>query len=91
MSVLPVTPYTHCRCVGLNGPTHVCSDACYAHLQANPDHQNNQGQTALHFGMTYGFFELGSWMADKENGAACNDGLLNMFELGPYDGLAPED
>ena len=41
--------------------------------------------------MTYGFFELGSWMADKENGGGCNDTLLNMFELSPYDGLAPDE
>jgi ankyrin repeat protein len=57
---------------------------------ANPNHQNNQGQTALHYAMTYGFYELGSWLVDSVEGAACTDTLLNKYGLGPYDGLTSE-
>jgi len=57
---------------------------------ANPNHQNNQGQTALHFAMAYNFYELGSWLADSEEGAGADDAVENMHGLGPYDGLSPE-
>ena len=49
----------------------------------------NQGQTALHFAMSYNFHELGSWLVDEDGGKA-DDGVLNRFGLGPYDGLQPE-
>ena len=57
---------------------------------ANPSHQNNQGQTALHYAMTYGFYELGSWLVDSVEGAGADDTLVNKFDLGPYDGLTLE-
>lgn len=57
---------------------------------ANPNHQNNQGQTALHYAMAYNFYELGAWLADSVEGAGANDQLLNMYSLTPYDGLSPE-
>jgi len=57
---------------------------------ANPNHQNNQGQTALHYAMAYNFYELGAWLADPQDGAGANDQLLNMYDLNPYDGLSPE-
>eukprot|EP00750_Incisomonas_marina_P020529 INCI4048.3.p1 GENE.INCI4048.3~~INCI4048.3.p1 ORF type:complete len:2134 (-),score=426.39 INCI4048.3:1814-8215(-) len=57
---------------------------------ANPSHQNNQGQTALHYAMTYGFYELGSWLVDGVEGAGANDTLENKFGLGPYDGLTTD-
>lgn len=47
------------------------------------NHQNAQGQTGLHYAMTYGFTDLGAWMI--EHGA--NDQIMNMFSLTPYDGL----
>lgn len=53
------------------------------------DHQNNQGQTALHYAMGYNFYELGSWLADPDQGGA-SDELNNRFNMGPYDGLNPE-
>lgn len=57
---------------------------------ANPSHQNNQGQSALHYAMTYGFYELGSWLVDSVAGAGANDTVNNKFGLGPYDGLTLE-
>ena len=56
---------------------------------ANPNHQNNLGNTALHYAMTYGFYELGSWLVDAEIGAGADDTLLNVHGLGVYDGLEP--
>ena len=56
---------------------------------ANPNHQNAQGQTALHYAMAYDFFELGSWLT-SEDGAKADDTILNMHDLSPYDGLSPE-
>ena len=56
---------------------------------ANPDHQNNQGQTALHYAMSYNFYDLGSWLTDP-SGAGASDHLNNMYGLSPYDGLTPE-
>lgn len=49
----------------------------------------NQGNTPLHFAIAYGFFDLGSWLTDKDKGASANDQLHNKFGLGPYDGIAP--
>jgi CheY-like chemotaxis protein len=54
----------------------------------NPDHQNGQGQTAMHYSMSYGYTELGQWLVDPDGGAA-DDSLMNMHGLTPYDGLAP--
>ena len=52
--------------------------------------QNKQGNTALHFAMSYQFYDpLGSWLTDPEQGAGADDSLMNKFELGVYDGLAP--
>ena len=56
---------------------------------ANPNHQNAQGQTALHYAMAYDFFEFGSWLT-SEDGAKADDSILNMYDLTPYDGLNPE-
>ena len=56
---------------------------------SNPNHQNNQGQTPLHYAMTYNFFDLGAWLADSENGAGAGDQIVNTFGLTPYDGLNP--
>jgi CheY-like chemotaxis protein len=57
---------------------------------ANPNHQNAQGNTAMHYAMAYKFHELAAWLADPEKGGA-SDELHNMFGLGPYDGLQPEE
>ena len=54
---------------------------------ANPNHQNAQGQTALHYAMEYNYYDFGSWLADKESGAGARDDIHNMFDLSPYDGL----
>ncbi len=43
----------------------------------------------MHFAMAYGFYELGSWMADRDTGPGADDQILNRFGLGPYDGLSP--
>ena len=53
----------------------------------NPNHQNGQGHTALHFAMTYGFFELGAWLTDADKGAGADDSITNKNNLTPYDGL----
>ena len=39
---------------------------------ANPNHQNAQGQSALHYAMAYDFFEFGSWLT-SEDGAKVDD------------------
>ena len=52
---------------------------------ANPDHQNAQGHTALHFAMSFRFYELGGWLVArplppppppwlKRNGESGDDG-----------------
>jgi len=57
---------------------------------ANVNHQNAQGQTALHYAMAYGFFDpFGSWLTNKADGAGADDTILNMHDLSPYDGLEP--
>ena len=39
---------------------------------ANPKHQNNQGQTPIHFARAYQFFDFTSWLFD-ERGNGAND------------------
>ena len=56
---------------------------------ANPNHQNVQGNTAMHYAMAYKFHELAAWLADPEKGGG-NDEIMNIHNMGPYDGLAPE-
>ena len=50
---------------------------------ANPNHQNDTGQTAAHFANEYKFFEVSTWLF--ENGAY--DYIENMYGLTAYDGL----
>jgi hypothetical protein len=57
---------------------------------ANPNHQNKQGQTPGHFAVAYQFFDFASWLFDA-NGGAGDDMIVNVFGLGPYDGLSPDD
>mmetsp|Transcript_12215 Transcript_12215/g.22899 ORF Transcript_12215/g.22899 Transcript_12215/m.22899 type:complete len:1667 (-) Transcript_12215:19-5019(-) len=57
---------------------------------ANPNHQNKQGQTPGHFAVAYQFFDFASWLFDK-NGGNGDDLILNMYGLGPYDGLVDDD
>ena len=58
------------------------------HKGANPNHQNKLGQTAGHFSIAYDFFDFSSWLFDPEGGAGADDLLVNIYGLGPYDGLA---
>jgi ankyrin repeat protein len=51
---------------------------------ANPNHQNDHGQTAAHFAIEYKFFEISSWLF--EIGAA--DYIENQYGLTAYDGLS---
>lgn len=55
----------------------------------NPNHQNIHGQTPGHFAIAYQFYDFATWLFDGDKGGA-NDTLVNMHNLGPYDGLAPE-
>jgi len=57
---------------------------------ANVNHQNAQGQTALHYAMAYDFYDFGAWLTNKADGASADDTILNMHDLTPYDGLNPE-
>jgi len=57
---------------------------------ANVDHQNFQGQTPGHFALAYTFYDFSSWLFDPGFGGA-DDTLVNIFHLGPYDGLTGED
>jgi hypothetical protein len=54
---------------------------------ANVNHQNKQGQTALHYAMEYNYFDFGTWLTDADAGAGADDTLENQFQLSPYDGL----
>ena len=54
---------------------------------ANVNHQNKQGQTALHYAMEYNYFDFGTWLADGQNGGGGDDTLENQFQCTPYDGL----
>jgi len=53
---------------------------------ANPNHQNQQGQTAGHYALAYQFFDFSSWLFDSTGGGA-DDTIENKFGLGVYDGL----
>lgn len=55
---------------------------------ANPDHQNSQGNTAMHFAMAYKFHDLAAWLVDPEKGGA-SDEVHNQNGLDPYEGLEP--
>lgn len=57
---------------------------------SNPNHQNKQGQTPGHFAVSYQFYDFASWLFD-ENGGGGDDLLVNIFGLGPYDGLSQSD
>ena len=48
---------------------------------ANTNHQNKQGQTALHYAMEYNYFDLGTWLADSQNGGGADDTLENQYQL----------
>ena len=55
---------------------------------ANPNHQNKEGQTPGHFAIAYQFFDFATWLFDDSgNGGKANDGLVNSYGLGVYDGL----
>jgi hypothetical protein len=53
---------------------------------ANINHQNARGNTPLHFALSYGFKELGGWLADPDKGGA-DDSIVNEDGNGPFDGL----
>jgi hypothetical protein len=55
---------------------------------ANINHQNCKGNTPLHFALSYGFNELGSWLADPEKGGA-DDSIVNEDGNSAFDGLGP--
>jgi hypothetical protein len=67
-----------------NGHMRICQLLCKK--GANPNHQNSQGQTPMHYAMSYGYSELGQWLVDTEGGNA-DDTLMNQDGLTPYDGL----
>ena len=69
-----------------NGAQKVCE--LLVNKGANPNHQNAVGHTGMHYAITYGFFDCGSWFADPDGGGA-DDSILNMHGLGVYDGLDP--
>lgn len=50
---------------------------------ANPNHQNDAGQSPAHFAIEYKFFEVSTWLF--QNGGL--DFLENKYGLTPYDGL----
>lgn len=55
---------------------------------SNPNHQNAQGNTAMHFAMSYKFHDLAAWLVDPEKGGA-SDEVHNQHGLDPYEGLEP--
>lgn len=57
---------------------------------SNVDHQNEAGQSPGHFALAYTFYDFSSWLFDPDGGGA-DDTLMNIFHLGPYDGLQGED
>ena len=57
---------------------------------SNPNHQNKQGQTPGHFAVSYQFYDFASWLFDEEGGGG-DDLLVNIFGLGPYDGLSQSE
>ena len=59
---------------------------------ANPNHQNKEGQTPGHFAIAYQFFDFATWLFDdSSSGGKANDGLVNSYGLGVYDGLGREN
>ena len=55
---------------------------------AEVNHQNKEGQTPGHFAIAYQFFDFATWLFDDSgNGGKANDGLVNSYGLGVYDGL----
>ena len=56
---------------------------------AHADHQNAQGNTAMHFAMAYKFHDLAAWLVDPEKGGAADD-VRNAHGLDPYEGLTPD-
>ena len=57
---------------------------------ANPNHQNKHGQTPGHYAVAFQFYDFASWLFDADGGNG-NDLLMNMYGLGPYDGLTIDD
>lgn len=57
---------------------------------SNPNHQNKQGQTPGHFAVSYQFYDFASWLFDEDGGGG-DDLLVNIFGLGPYDGLSQSE
>ena len=53
---------------------------------ANPNHQQQLGNTAMHYAMAYKFHELAAWLADPEKGGA-DDTILNQKGNSVYDGI----
>mmetsp|Transcript_10458 Transcript_10458/g.33813 ORF Transcript_10458/g.33813 Transcript_10458/m.33813 type:complete len:92 (-) Transcript_10458:124-399(-) len=51
---------------------------------ADPNAQNKQGQTALHYALSYGYFELAEYIQSK----GADPGLRNLNGKTPYDGVA---
>ena len=56
----------------------------------HPNHQNKQGQTPGHFAVSYQFYDFASWLFDEDGGGG-DDLLVNIFGLGPYDGLSQSE
>jgi hypothetical protein len=56
---------------------------------AHADHQNAQGNTAMHFAMAYKVHDLAAWLVDPEKGGAADD-VRNAHGLDPYEGLTPD-
>jgi ankyrin repeat protein len=56
----------------------------------NPNHQNKQGQTPGHFAVAYQFYDFASWLFEEKGGGG-DDLILNMYGLGPYDGISDEE
>ena len=54
---------------------------------ANPNHQNQLGQTPAHFAIAFQFYDLSTWLF--ENGA--DDTIENKYGLSPYDGLLADE
>lgn len=53
------------------------------------NHQNNDGQTALHYALEYNNYDIASWLVDPDGGGA-NDTLRNKFDLTAYEGMREE-
>ena len=55
---------------------------------ANPNHQNQEGQTPGHYAVAYAFYDFSGWLFDA-NGGGGEDSIENSYGLGIYDGLKP--